>query len=281
MVGRFDPRSKAREGSPVEMVVDTRGLHFFDPETSLGSTTAAKGDAMKLPALDPPRTDARRPEPRGAAAATTTRAERRREDGRRRRSPGDLRERRLDRPGAGSFQAVLDGFTEENPDVTVKYNAGRRPDPDRALDGGPGRQPARPRGGRAAGARARLRRAGRAEAARLRGEHDQRQLLRGRSSSRHRRRQALRAALQGGQQVDRLVQRPALRGGGRRAARGLRRLPRGRQDAEGIRHAGLLDRRRGRLDAHGPVREHLPAPGRSREVRPARRRTRSRGPTSR
>jgi multiple sugar transport system ATP-binding protein len=36
VVARFDPRSRAREGSPVEMVVDTRELHFFDPETSLG-----------------------------------------------------------------------------------------------------------------------------------------------------------------------------------------------------------------------------------------------------
>ena len=36
VVARFDPRSGAREGSPVEMVVDTRELHFFDPETSLG-----------------------------------------------------------------------------------------------------------------------------------------------------------------------------------------------------------------------------------------------------
>jgi multiple sugar transport system ATP-binding protein len=36
VVARFDPRSEARAGSPVEMVVDTRSLHFFDPETSLG-----------------------------------------------------------------------------------------------------------------------------------------------------------------------------------------------------------------------------------------------------
>jgi multiple sugar transport system ATP-binding protein len=35
VVARFDPRSGAREGSPLEMVVDTRALHFFDPETSL------------------------------------------------------------------------------------------------------------------------------------------------------------------------------------------------------------------------------------------------------
>jgi multiple sugar transport system ATP-binding protein len=36
IVARFDPRSGAREGDPLEMAVDTRSLHFFDPETSLG-----------------------------------------------------------------------------------------------------------------------------------------------------------------------------------------------------------------------------------------------------
>jgi multiple sugar transport system ATP-binding protein len=36
VVARFDPRSAAQEGSEVEMVVDTSGLHFFDPQTSLG-----------------------------------------------------------------------------------------------------------------------------------------------------------------------------------------------------------------------------------------------------
>jgi multiple sugar transport system ATP-binding protein len=36
VVGRFDPNSRAQPGNPVEMVVDTRSLHFFDPETSLG-----------------------------------------------------------------------------------------------------------------------------------------------------------------------------------------------------------------------------------------------------
>jgi multiple sugar transport system ATP-binding protein len=36
MVGRFDPRSKVKEGETAEVAVDTRGLHFFDPESGLG-----------------------------------------------------------------------------------------------------------------------------------------------------------------------------------------------------------------------------------------------------
>jgi multiple sugar transport system ATP-binding protein len=36
MVGRFDPRSDVKEGEIAEVAVDTRGLHFFDPETGLG-----------------------------------------------------------------------------------------------------------------------------------------------------------------------------------------------------------------------------------------------------
>ncbi|MBD0329579.1 MAG: sn-glycerol-3-phosphate ABC transporter ATP-binding protein UgpC [Thermoleophilia bacterium] len=32
-VARVNPRTRAREGEPVELVVDTRDLHFFDPET--------------------------------------------------------------------------------------------------------------------------------------------------------------------------------------------------------------------------------------------------------
>jgi multiple sugar transport system ATP-binding protein len=36
VVARLDPRSGAQEGSAIEMAVDTTGLHFFDPETSLG-----------------------------------------------------------------------------------------------------------------------------------------------------------------------------------------------------------------------------------------------------
>jgi multiple sugar transport system ATP-binding protein len=36
MVGRFGARSAIRMGEPVEIAVDTRALHFFDPDTGLG-----------------------------------------------------------------------------------------------------------------------------------------------------------------------------------------------------------------------------------------------------
>ena len=36
MVGRFDAHSKVHEGDTAEVAVDTRSLHFFDPDTGLG-----------------------------------------------------------------------------------------------------------------------------------------------------------------------------------------------------------------------------------------------------
>ena len=36
LVGRFGARSRVETGKPVEIAVDTRALHFFDPETGLG-----------------------------------------------------------------------------------------------------------------------------------------------------------------------------------------------------------------------------------------------------
>ena len=45
MVGRFGARSKARKGEPIKVAVDTRALHFFDPETGLGIYDGTKGHA--------------------------------------------------------------------------------------------------------------------------------------------------------------------------------------------------------------------------------------------
>ncbi len=36
LVGRFSPRSRVKDGDAIEVAVDTRTLHFFDPETALG-----------------------------------------------------------------------------------------------------------------------------------------------------------------------------------------------------------------------------------------------------
>jgi multiple sugar transport system ATP-binding protein len=36
MIGRFGARSRIREGDTIDIAVDTRNLHFFDPETGSG-----------------------------------------------------------------------------------------------------------------------------------------------------------------------------------------------------------------------------------------------------
>jgi multiple sugar transport system ATP-binding protein len=43
VVGRFGARSRIKEGEQVEAVVDTRALHFFDPETGQGIYDSSKG----------------------------------------------------------------------------------------------------------------------------------------------------------------------------------------------------------------------------------------------
>ena len=35
IVARFNPRSRVRAGEPVRAAIDTRAVHFFDPETNL------------------------------------------------------------------------------------------------------------------------------------------------------------------------------------------------------------------------------------------------------
>ena len=46
LVGRFGPESDVREGRPVDAVVDTGRLHFFDPETGLGIYAIDEEGAM-------------------------------------------------------------------------------------------------------------------------------------------------------------------------------------------------------------------------------------------
>jgi multiple sugar transport system ATP-binding protein len=38
LVGRFSPRTRVADGAAVEVAVDERALHFFDPETGLAIT---------------------------------------------------------------------------------------------------------------------------------------------------------------------------------------------------------------------------------------------------
>jgi multiple sugar transport system ATP-binding protein len=47
LVGRFGARSRVRPGESIEVAVDTRSLHFFDPQSGLGiyDGTGTKGDA--------------------------------------------------------------------------------------------------------------------------------------------------------------------------------------------------------------------------------------------
>jgi multiple sugar transport system ATP-binding protein len=44
MIGRFGARSRVQEGETAEVAVDTRSLHFFDPDTGLGIYDQEKGD---------------------------------------------------------------------------------------------------------------------------------------------------------------------------------------------------------------------------------------------
>jgi multiple sugar transport system ATP-binding protein len=43
VVGRFAPRSRVREGETIDVAVDMRSLHFFDPETGIGVYDATNG----------------------------------------------------------------------------------------------------------------------------------------------------------------------------------------------------------------------------------------------
>jgi multiple sugar transport system ATP-binding protein len=48
VVGRFNARSRVATGATARAVVDTRSLHFFDPQTGLGIYDAAAVDSKEL-----------------------------------------------------------------------------------------------------------------------------------------------------------------------------------------------------------------------------------------
>jgi multiple sugar transport system ATP-binding protein len=43
VVARLNPRTKLRQGDPMELVVDTRRLHFFDPDNGSGIYESVEG----------------------------------------------------------------------------------------------------------------------------------------------------------------------------------------------------------------------------------------------
>ena len=164
---------------------------------------------------------------------------------------------------AASFGKVIKAFNKVYPNVKIKYNplgnnvstvlstsiAGGHP-PDMADIAQPGYVK-------------QLVQQGHLKPITYASRRDRGELLAGLAVARHLQRQALRARLQGLEQVAALVQRARFQGGGREAAEDVGAADRGVAQPARLGHAGLLDRRRGRLDAHRPVREHLPA-----DVRP-------------
>jgi len=48
VVGRFNARSAVAPGETAQTVVDTRSLHFFDPQTGLGIYDADAADTKEL-----------------------------------------------------------------------------------------------------------------------------------------------------------------------------------------------------------------------------------------
>ena len=146
IVGRFGARSRVREGDAVEVAVDTRALHFFDPETGLGIYDHGTNERSCM----------MRKASRGSCSARCVAARRRgpsrRGDGQRRRATSTA--------GVSGKLSITGVWTRRRAEVVPgrprrrsrrstrrqgQVHVGRRQHPDRARDGGPGRPPARPR----------------------------------------------------------------------------------------------------------------------------------------
>ena len=288
IVGRFGARSRSREGDAVEVAVDTRALHFFDPETGpRRSTTNDRhrgGTTMKarqraelawLLALLLVALAAALARRRAAAATTTTR-----------RHGGTAASAATTRTSAGrsaslgiwtgdeqkSFQAVLDGFNETVPERQGQVHL-RRATTCRPCSAPRSRAATRPTSPRSPqpGLIEEFAAEGRAQAARLRRATPRSNNL-GRVVDARRRSTASSTA----SSSRRPTSRPSgttsqvFEDAGVEPPDDWDEFLDGGRHHQGLRRARLLDRRRRRLDAHRPVREHLPAPGRAGEVRPAR-----------
>ena len=167
------PARASRRASELTAVVDTRALHFFDPETGLGIYDESPDERSTI--VKQTVVHARRARSQwrslalaAAAAATTSSSGEQRPRKSRRRLRQRLDRRRLDRRRAEALPGRARRLQEEVPERQGDVQVDRRQHADRALDRGAGRQPARPRRGLAAGPRERLPEEGRAQADRLR-----------------------------------------------------------------------------------------------------------------
>jgi len=178
---------------------------------------------------------------------------------------GDLGRRR-----AGLVPGRHRRLHREVPERDREVHVRRRQPRPAPLNRGQGREPAGPRRARPARPRPGLREAGSDPADRPAPRQDRRELRPGRGRRRHRGRKAVRADVQGRQQVDHLVQRLVLRRGRRRPAEDVGRPQAGRVDAEGRRDHAVLGGRRRRVAHHRPLRERLHPDRGARDVRQAR-----------
>ena len=124
VVGRFGARSRVREGDVAEVAVDTRTLHFFDPETGLGIYAASQTEGgcmtrfrLAIAALC---VTALAVTAVGTASQTKTTKTTKNEA-----VSGNLSIIGIwTGPEQKRFQAVLNGFMKLYPNVKVKYTSG-------------------------------------------------------------------------------------------------------------------------------------------------------------
>ncbi len=268
LVGRFGARASVEEGKPVEVAVDTRSLHFFDPETSEGIYDETK--ARKEHQREGDAQSRHRAVQRSALAGRRARGRRGRLRRRRRQARARLRRVNTSVSGTVTFWGIWAATEQKRvpegdrrlpqavperhghlhsrrattcPTVLSTAIAGGNP-PDMADIAQPGLDEA-------------VRAAAQAEADHVRAVDDRQQLLTGVGEPGQGQRQAVRAPLQGVQQVDPLVQRERPQAGRCQAAEDVVADDQRRQDDQGVRNACVLALWGERLDPHRHLREHL------------------------